>query len=162
MIRVKLDNWRGRLMTPKSGKSRVVPMTGDTVDALRRWRDRHEGEVVFPTTEGGIVSSPHCVNRALNRALDRAGLRRVRVHDLRHTFASHLVLKGCSLRVVQVLLGHHSVTTTKRYAHVVDEQLAAAVDVLDGLGTRAAQQAELVQVRNMGRVMVGDGTWWMA
>ena len=137
-IMVKFNNWRGQLVTPKSGKSRMVPMTGDTADALRRWRERHAHEVVFSKPDGQIVRDPHSVNRALHTALDRAGLRRVRVHDLRHTFASHLVLKGCSLRVVQVLLGHHSVTTTERYAHVADEQLAAAVDVLDGLGTRAA------------------------
>ena len=70
--------------------------------------------------------------------MKRASLRHVRFHDLRHTFASHLVLQGCSLKVVQLLMGHSSVQMTERYAHVADEQLAAAIDVLDGLGLTGA------------------------
>ena len=134
-LTVRYNNWRGQLVTPKSGKSRVVPMVGEVVDALRLWRTRHPCELVFPGPCGGIVSDPKTANRALDKALDRAGLRRVRFHDLRHTFASHLVLQGQSLRVVQLLMGHHSVTVTERYAHVGAAQLVAAVETLDGLGT---------------------------
>lgn len=133
-LTVKFNNWRGQLLTPKSGKTRIVPLVGEVVDALRVWRTRHPCELVFPGPCGAIVQDPKGANRALNKALDRAGLRRVRFHDLRHSFASHLVLQGQPLRVVQVLMGHHSVTITERYAHVGDEQLAAAIDTLDGLG----------------------------
>lgn len=70
----------------------------------------------------------------LSKALTEAGLRRVRFHDLRHSFASHLVLMGRSLKEVQVLMGHHSVTETERYAHIGDDQLASAINALDGLG----------------------------
>lgn len=134
-ITVKHTEWRGGLVSPKSGKVRVVPMAADLVAALRRWREESRGALVFAGRDGRIMRRTGNANRALERALSRAGLRHVRFHDLRHTFASHLVLKGQPLRVVQLLMGHHSVTVTERYAHVGDEQLAAAVDVLDGLGT---------------------------
>lgn len=89
---------------------------------------------------GKAASSPP--SRALDKALKVAGLRHIRFHDLRHAFASHLVLKGRSLREVQLLLGHQSITVTERYAHIADEQLARAVDVLDGLGTSDREESE--------------------
>ena len=141
-ITVKHTEWRGGVVSTKSGKVRVVPMAADLVAALRRWRERCRGALVFPNRDGRIMRRTGNANRALRRALSRAGLRHVRFHDLRHTFASHLVLKGQPLRVVQLLMGHHSVTVTERYAHVGDEQLAAAVDVLDGLGTVDAAPRE--------------------
>lgn len=133
-LTVKYTAWRGRLGTPKSGRTRVVPMPGDLVEALRAWRLRSTGAVVFSNREDGVMSAMTAPNRALERALLRAGLRRIRFHDLRHTYASHLVLERRSLREVQLLMGHHSITTTERYAHIADDQLVAAVDVLDGLG----------------------------
>lgn len=133
-ITVRYTNWRGRLGSPKSGKTRVVPMTGDLATALKAWRTRSQGKLVFPGREGGLSRCHASPSRALRRALKRAGLRRMRFHDLRHTFASHLVLERCSLREVQLLMGHHSITMTERYAHVADDHLAKAIDVLDGLG----------------------------
>ncbi|MEZ4436974.1 MAG: tyrosine-type recombinase/integrase [bacterium] len=142
-ITVKYTHWRGgSLVSPKSGRSRVVPMGADVIEALRDWREKTPGALVFPSRSGGVVTYIHSANTALNAALDRAGLRHIRFHDLRHTFASHLVLKGCSLRLVQLLMGHCSVTLTERYAHVGDDQLAAAVEVLDGLGTKGRSSEE--------------------
>ena len=136
-ITIEVNNWRGQLGSPKSGKSRVVPMTSDLAEALREWQQHSPGEVVFAKADGGVYRNGTIANEALNRALDRAGLRRVRFHDLRHTFASHLVLQGCSLKVVQLLMGHSTVTMTERYAHVADDQLSAAIESLDGLGLGA-------------------------
>ncbi len=141
-ITVEHNCWRGRLGTPKNGKTRVVPMTADLVEALSAWRQHSAGEIVFPNKEGGLVSGQTTANEALSRALKKAGLRHVRFHDLRHTFASHLVLQKCSLKVVQVLMGHSSVRMTERYAHVADEQLVAAVDVLDGLGFKGEETGD--------------------
>ena len=141
-ITVEYSAWRGLLGTPKSGKTRVVPMTADLAEVLGAWRQVCPGEIVFPSRKGGIVYGTTCANRALYLALERAELRRVRFHDLRHTFASHLVLKGCSLKVVQLLLGHSSVSMTERYAHIADQQLMSAVDVLEGLGTAPKDEEE--------------------
>ncbi len=133
-LTVRYSVWKGQLGTPKSGRSRVVPMSSDLVEVLTAWRRYSSGDVVFPGRSGGLAYTHTSANSALNRALARAGVRQVRFHDLRHTFASHLVLQGCSLKVVQELMGHHSVTMTERYAHVGDDQLVAAVEMLDGLG----------------------------
>ena len=138
-VTVEFSTWRGQLSTPKTGKTRVIPMSADLVDALRAWRLKSSGELVFPDRDGrSVLRDPMSANRALHRALTRAGLRHVRFHDLRHTFASHLLLRGMSLKIVQVLLGHSSVTMTEKYAHVADEQLVTAVEALDGLGRAGA------------------------
>ncbi len=129
-LTVRYTVWMGQLGTPKNGKSREVPIAADLVDVLSAWRERTPGELVFPSRKGQPVYGQAIANQALDRALKRAGLRRIRFHDLRHTFASQLVLRGCSLKVVQQLMGHHSVTMTERYAHVGDDQLVEAVQAL--------------------------------
>lgn len=134
-ITVKYTHWRDGVVPPKGGRTRVAPMSAEVEGVLRNWRGESPGKLVFPGYGGQLVTHMTSANDALTLALKRAGLRHMRVHDLRHTFASHLVLKGCSLRVIQLLMGHHSVLVTERYAHVSDEQLTAAVHKLDGLGT---------------------------
>jgi len=59
----------------------------------------------------------------------------VNFHTLRHTFASHFVMRGGSLVKLQVILGHASIKMTLRYAHLAPDHLAGATSILEGLGT---------------------------
>lgn len=104
----------------KSGKERRVPMTDTLHDALKRMRDlRHlRGGLIFARRADGEALSIWAMRDRLHRACRKAGLREVRWHDLRHSFASQLVSAGVPLRQVQEWLGHSTMMMTMRYAHL--------------------------------------------
>jgi site-specific recombinase XerD len=66
-------------------------------------------------------------------AMAMAGITDFRFHDLRHTYASHLAMRGVHIRALQELLGHKSVIMTQRYSHLSPEHLQNAVKLLDGV-----------------------------
>ena len=75
------------------------------------------------------------IKTAFKTALREAGIDDFKFHDLRHTFASQVLLKGGSLKDVQELLGHKTMTMTLRYAHLTQERKRNAVNLLNGLTT---------------------------
>ena len=75
------------------------------------------------------------VDRAFKSALSRAGIEDFRFKDLRHTFASHVLMRGGTLKDVQELLGHKNISMTMRYAHLSQEHKNKAVNLLNGLTT---------------------------
>jgi integrase len=108
-----------KIKAPKSGRVRSVPMTPDVAMALARLLQREHftgpDDLVFPN-QVGEVENDTILRRRYCRALDRAGLPRVRFHDLRHVFGSTAV-KAFPLSDVQAMLGHAHITTTMRYVH---------------------------------------------
>jgi len=108
----------------KGDKERMVPMGRCAVEALSNWRKSLDmGEpFVFPGERGGPLAT-RTLHRVVTRAARRVGLAEVTPHVLRHSFATHMLERGASLRVLQELLGHESLVTTQRYLKVTAEQL---------------------------------------
>ena len=125
-------NWESRtLFVPisKTGRPRRIALCGSAMSLLEALRRSAESEYIFPSPITGRPSpSLHFPWRRIKR---RAGLPGLRLHDLRHSFASFLVNGGVSLYVVQQLLGHVNYRTTQRYSHVMPEALTKAVASLD-------------------------------
>jgi integrase len=112
----------------KARRRRTVPLNEDALHALERIRTWQvsvgvQSSLVFAGENGKVRS----LRRSWRTALGRAGIEDFRMHDLRHTFASWLVMQGESIYVVRDLLGHASVTQTEIYAHLAPDQGAAAV-----------------------------------
>ena len=114
-----------RIPYTKNGRERYVPLSPEALDLLDRIPRRRNCDTIFfnPDTLEPFQS----IYYAWDTARRKAGLADVRVHDLRHSFASFLVNAGCSLYEVQQILGHSSSRMTQRYAHLNQETLLKAV-----------------------------------
>ncbi|MCP4898878.1 MAG: site-specific integrase [bacterium] len=110
----------------KSGKVRHVPINDIAFEYLRTIPGGYDKGPVF-TWAGNSITS---IKTAFNAAVRRAGIPPLRFHDLRHTFATRLVLAGVDLPTLQELMGHASITTTRRYAHPAPSHKRAAVNRL--------------------------------
>lgn len=115
----------------KTNEARQIPVN-DSLEMLfkRIRRKQHLTSRYVFTYRGKRVDS---VKTAFNAAVRRAGIVDFRFHDLRHTFASQLLMKGGTLKDVQELLGHKTMTMTLRYAHLTQEHKRKAVNLLNGL-----------------------------
>lgn len=110
----------------KSGKTRHIPLNAVSLKALTEWRRQCSGDgfvFVNPDTEKRFDN----VNKAWDGILAAAKIEKFRWHDMRHHFASKLVMKGVDLNTVRELLGHADIKMTLRYAHLAPEHKANAV-----------------------------------
>ncbi|KWB17812.1 hypothetical protein WL32_25245 [Burkholderia cepacia] len=111
--------------TAKSGKQRHIPLNDEALAALKQWRQQQSRfDVVFAGDSGAVRTD---VKTAWARLLKDAQIQDFRWHDMRHHFASRLVMAGVDLNTVRELLGHSDMTMTLRYAHLAPEHKAAAV-----------------------------------
>ena len=134
-----------KLGTPKSGKSRRVDMSVQLAETLRPLLVERKKETlrrgwsavpewVFISTTGTPIHFVNFHYRVWRPLLAKAGLRYIRVHDLRHTFASLLIQQGAPLAYVKEQLGHYSISiTVDTYGQLVPGGNRAEVDKLDGL-----------------------------
>jgi len=90
-----------------------------------------------------------CVRRTFNTALKKAGIQNFHFHDLRHTSASHLIMRGASMKAVQEHLNHSSPTMTNRYAHLSDKFQREQVELLNGLCGEGKSSKKLVRNEEM-------------
>jgi len=117
-----------RLKQTKNGKARALPFNETLWNLFSRLRTRPDVPWVFHDPAGHRWED---VRHAFDRACEGAGLTDFHFHDLRHTFASWLMMRGVPLATVSNLLGHTSPTMTLRYAHLSPKHLTSAVRVLD-------------------------------
>jgi integrase len=112
----------------KTGRPRLITLNGPAVDLLRSITPLSGNPFIFPSA----VTGRPCPSLHFPwlRIRKRSGLLDVRLHDLRHSFASFLVNKGVSLYVVQGLLGHTQPRMTQRYAHLAHQTLRDAAEVV--------------------------------
>jgi integrase len=110
----------------KSGQTRHVPLNSEALAVIKAWRptDADAATCVFPSDEGAPLED---VKTAWLPLVKAAKITAFRFHDLRHTFASKLVMAGVDLNTVRELLGHADLKMTLRYAHLAPEHKAAAV-----------------------------------
>lgn len=118
---------------PKTGE-REIPMSQGVYDLFKQLRQENEkgtkSNFIFPDKNGGKIRTK--LREQLIRVAQKAKIKDLtKLHSLRHTFASHLVMSGVDLPTVQKLMGHSDIQTTMIYAHLAPDHLAEAVDRLE-------------------------------
>jgi len=115
----------------KTGASRVIPISDKLMEVIEGMEGERSGWVFKSPRTGGPYFED-AVGRRLKRYVKKAGLDpSLSLHNLRHTFASHLVQKGVSLYIVAKLMGHSSTRVTEIYSHLVPNELTSVVNLLD-------------------------------
>ena len=138
--------------TTKSKKSRRVDLSRELRRVLVELRDKRlleaylkgkndiSGELVFRSPEGTILDPDNLYHRVFLPVLAKAGIRKIRLHDLRHTFGSLLLQNGASIVYVKEQMGHSSIqVTVDTYGHLIPGANVCFVDRLDGIGNEEAK-----------------------
>ncbi len=140
-------DFRNRIITvnnkedwhPKNYEPRAIPMSNFLYGILSGLPHHISSNYVFCKPDGNRF---HRIWWSFEKALRKAGLPHIRFHDLRHTFASHLVMAGVDLATVQKLLGHRDIKTTMRYAHLAPDHLRSSIEKIDPDGHYMDTRAE--------------------
>ena len=124
-----------RVEQGKGGRDRYVMLSPQLLGILRAyWRLARPPHWLFPRHDGEHPIHPATLNAACHSACAAGGLaKRVTVHTLRHSFATHLLESGTDIRIIQALLGHRNVNTTARYAQVATSTIGGTPSPLDHL-----------------------------
>lgn len=141
-IQLRRNFTNGRLTTPKNGKSRRVDMSTRLAEVLKQHLVTQELEAmgkgqakptwVFCNETGNMLDPDNLRHRVFYRLLEKTGMRRIRIHDLRHTFATRLLMNGESPAYVKEQMGHSSIqVTVDLYCHWIPGSNRQAVDRLD-------------------------------
>jgi integrase len=143
LISVRHAIVKKRKTTPKNGKSRKIDMSLQLAEALKKhllereretlrkgWKE--PPELLFYNENGGPIDPDNLRKRHFYKCLKKAGLRKIRLHDCRHTYATLLISQGESLAYVRDQLGHSNISTTvDTHGHLVPGENRQAVDQLD-------------------------------
>jgi integrase len=132
--------WRIPASNSKSKRTRAVPLNDSALDVLNQLTTKGGFENIFINFQTGLPYTT--ITKVWARLRNKAGLNSLRIHDLRHQYASFLVNSGRTLYEVQQILGHSSPTVTQRYAHLSTKSLqeaanSASVAIKSGLAATA-------------------------
>jgi integrase len=129
-IRVERNEWRGHVSSTKGNRVRYVPMTVRLAAALQRCRHLRGARVLCH--EDGRPLTQQVMTDLLAKVGRLASVRNNGPHILRHTFCSHLAMRGAPARAIQELAGHRDLKTTQKYMHLSPSAVADAIRLLDG------------------------------
>ena len=127
-LTVQRSEWLGHVTVPKGGRSRRVPITQRLTAALKAARHLRSDRVLC-LADGPPITRDRVI-KAIRGAQRVAGIDQG-VHILRHTFCSHLAMKGAPARAIQELAGHADLSTTQRYMHLSPAATEDAIRLLD-------------------------------
>ncbi len=126
---IDFDSGLATCRDTKNGDPRILPLPQATQTVLKPFRGIGSA-LVFPSER--IPTKPMEFRKLWSTALQQAGIENFRFHDLRHSAASYLVMNGATLHETAEVLGHRSVQTTKRYAHLSTQHKAALTERILG------------------------------
>ena len=126
---IRRSDWNGQVTTPKGGRLRHVPLTRRLTAALSEHRHLRSARVLCQDDTEPLTRQ--IVQTRAKRAARKAGLMHGGVHILRHTFCSHLAMRGAPARAIQELAGHADLTMTQRYMHLSPAALDSAIRLLE-------------------------------
>jgi integrase len=149
-VDVEAGVWRKPASSTKQGKPHEIPLSAPALALLTRLKDQATGSYLFPSRDGkGHITELKSSWRPICEA---AGLDGMRLHDLRHSFASIAVSRGATLPLIGALLGHSSPSTTARYAHLYSDPQRAVAEGVAAVITGKGEGAEVVPLgRGRGR-----------
>lgn len=128
-LNVSHSDWRGQISVPKGGRARRVPLTERLLASLQHYRHLRGSLVICE--DNGEPLTKDVVQCLVKRAARLANLRETGIHILRHTFCSHLAMKGAPARAIQELAGHADLSTTQRYMHLSPRAVEDAIRLLE-------------------------------
>ena len=126
---IRRSEWNGHVTTPKGGRLRHVPLTRRLAAALSEHRHLRSARVLCQ--DGAEPMTRQVVQTRAKRVARKAGLSNYGVHILRHTFCSHLAMRGAPARAIQELAGHKDLSMTQRYMQLSPAALDAAIRLLE-------------------------------
>jgi integrase len=126
---IQRSDWKGHVTATKGGRLRYVPLTLRLAVAFREHRHLRSPRVLCQ--RGGSPLTQKIVREYVGRSVRRALLAKSGVHRLRHTFCSHLAMRGAPARAIQDLAGHMDLGTPQRYMHLSPGAIESAIRLLD-------------------------------
>lgn len=142
----KTNEWEVDIRTsPKGGRLRYVPLTMRLAAAFREHRHLRGPRVLYQ--DNGRPFTQQAVQTLAQHSARRAGLKNG-VHVLRHTFCSHLAMKGAPAKAIQELAAHKDLSTTQHYMHLSPAALDASIRLLDSPGIDPSR-GEIVEKGNV-------------